>query len=233
MNKPLKTIALACQLFIAGAVLAQNTAPGQYISSDKKDTSVSSHYTDNPQDHLHQTTTPVQNGNNNAATNGAGTEGTSSGNTNTADNNGQEVRNGYEGSTGNANLGENAAPNEQVSGKKPHAGMLNAAVGLFGMGALIGLYLLSFILSSSTPPKIVAGLHGILVLTGLGLLIAYACINTPAPITSIVLYGVAAAGGFTVLYLDVSKKEIPKWLPVVHGLIGLSGFITLLVFAYA
>lgn len=234
MNQSLKVLALSCHLLLWGAAMAQNTAPGQYISSDKKDTSVSSHYHDDPQDHLHQTTIPVQ-GDNNGSGNGMGgnNNGSNGGNSGSNNGSGQDVRTGYEGSTGDANLGDNSAAEVATNGKKAQSGMLNAAVGLFGIGALVGLYLLSFLLGNNHPPKLVAGLHGVLVLTGIGLLIAYSMKNQPAPITSLVLYCIAVLGGLTVLYMDLNKKQVPKWLPVVHGLIALSGFITLLVFAYA
>jgi hypothetical protein len=56
--------------------------------------------------------------------------------------------------------------------------------------------------------------------------------NSPGPVESAVLFVIAALGGFIMLARDLGNKPIPKWLAVGHGLLAVTGFILLLVFAF-
>jgi hypothetical protein len=47
-----------------------------------------------------------------------------------------------------------------------------------------------------------------------------------------VLFIIAATGGFIVFVRDIINKPVPKWLAIVHGLIAVTGFIFLLMFAF-
>jgi hypothetical protein len=51
-------------------------------------------------------------------------------------------------------------------------------------------------------------------------------------VESAVLFVIAALGGFIMMARDVTGKSIPKWLAVVHGLLAVTGFVLLLVFAF-
>jgi hypothetical protein len=105
-------------------------------------------------------------------------------------------------------------------------------IGLFALGALIGMYLLSLVLQKKETPKFVAFIHGGFVATALILLIYYTTQNGPGPIESIVLFIVAALGGATMIIRDLMGKSLPKWLALGHGLIAVAGFIFLLVYAF-
>ena len=111
--------------------------------------------------------------------------------------------------------------------------MIYTAIAFFALAAILGLLLLSFILRGKETPKGVAIAHGLLAATGLVLLIIYSTSHTPRPIESVILFVIAATGGFIVFARDISNKPLPKWLPVVHGLIAVSGFVFLLVFAFS
>jgi len=102
-------------------------------------------------------------------------------------------------------------------------------VGLFSLGALLGMYLLAMVLQNKETPKFVTVLHGLFVATALVILIIYACNEGPDFIASIVLFVMAAAGGAVLVYRDITAKKIPKWLAVTHGLLAAAGFVILLL----
>jgi hypothetical protein len=110
---------------------------------------------------------------------------------------------------------------------------LYTIIGLFALGALIGIYLLVLVLQNKETPKFVAFIHGAFVVAGLFLLVFYAMKNMPSPIESLVLFIMAAVGGLVLIYRDLTKKSIPKWLAVGHGLLAVAGFIFLLVYTFA
>jgi hypothetical protein len=110
---------------------------------------------------------------------------------------------------------------------------LYAVIGLFALGALIGMYLLSLVLQNKQTPKFVAAIHGLFVAVALVILIVYTVGNTPGPIESVVLFVMAALGGAVLIYRDLTGKPVPKWLAVAHGLIAVTGFVFLLVFAFS
>ena len=109
--------------------------------------------------------------------------------------------------------------------------MIYTAIAFFALAAILGMILLSYVLKGKETPKGVVFTHGPLAAIGLVLLIIYT-VNNPGPVESIVLFTIAALGGVVMLVKDLSGKPIPKWLAVVHGLIAVSGFIFLLVFAF-
>lgn len=111
--------------------------------------------------------------------------------------------------------------------------MIYTAIALFSLAAIIGLVLLTFVLKGKSTPKGLVFTHGPLAALALILLIIYSLGNSPAPVASIVLFVIAALGGFVLVYHDVMGKIIPKWLAVVHGLTAVTGFIFLLAFAFA
>lgn len=110
--------------------------------------------------------------------------------------------------------------------------MLMTAILFFTLAALLGLYLLSFILQNKNTPKTIALLHGPLALIGLTILIIYAYFNHPAPIVSIILFVLAAFGGAMLIYRDITGKPLPKAMAIGHGLIALTGLIFLIIFTF-
>ena len=110
--------------------------------------------------------------------------------------------------------------------------MIYTAIALFSLAALLGMFLLGFVLKGKETPKAVVFTHGPLAAAGLVLLIIYAIDRSPGPLESIVLFSMAAAGGVVMLYRDITGKGIPKWLAIVHGLLAIAGFAWLLYFAF-
>ncbi len=111
-------------------------------------------------------------------------------------------------------------------------GTIYFAIAIFGLTAIIGMYLLSLILRDKQIPKGAAIIHGLFAVIALVLLIVYCVGNEPGPLVSIVVFSIAALGGFIMGYRDITGRKVPKWLGVVHGLTALVGFIILLMFAF-
>lgn len=110
--------------------------------------------------------------------------------------------------------------------------MLLTAIVCFALAAILGLYLLSFVLQNKNTPKGIAFIHGPVAVVGLILLIIYAFFNSPSPIVSIVLFVLAAMGGLMLIYRDLTGKSVPKWLAIGHGLIAVAAFIFLIAFTF-
>ncbi|GGI82399.1 hypothetical protein [Legionella impletisoli] len=110
--------------------------------------------------------------------------------------------------------------------------MLISAVIFFALAALLGLYLLSFILRDKNTPKMIAFLHGPLAGIGIVLLILYAYYNTQYPLISIILFILAALGGIMMLYKDLSGHSIPKAMAIGHGITAIIAFCLLLIFVF-
>ena len=99
------------------------------------------------------------------------------------------------------------------------------------MTAILGIYLLSLVLRDKQTPKTAAIIHGLFAVTGLILLISYSRGNEQSPMVSIVVFVIAALGGLTLAYKDMTGKQIPKWLAITHGLTAVIGFAFLVLFA--
>lgn len=110
--------------------------------------------------------------------------------------------------------------------------MIYTAIAFFALAAILGMVLLTFVLQGKETPKGVVFSHGPLAVIGLVLIIIYAFREGPGPIEAIVLFIIAAAGGLMMIVRDLSGKPVPKWLAIAHGLIAVTGFIFLLVFAF-
>ena|SRR3990167_9787586 len=110
--------------------------------------------------------------------------------------------------------------------------MLITAIVCFAFAAILGLYLISFVLRNKNTPKGIAFIHGPVASIGLILLIIYAFFHSPSPIVSIILFILAALGGIMLIYRDLTGKSVPKWLAIGHGLTAVVGFIFLIVFTF-
>lgn len=111
--------------------------------------------------------------------------------------------------------------------------MLMTAIVFFILAALLGLYLLTFVLENKNTPKGIAFTHGPLAVIGLVILIIYAFSHHPAPIVSIVLFILAAMGGLILIYRDITGQSVPKWMAMGHGFIALLGLIFLIIYAFS
>ena len=109
---------------------------------------------------------------------------------------------------------------------------LYSIIGLFALGALVGMYLLALVLQKKETPKFVALIHGIFVATALIMLLVYAMKNGPGLTESIVLFVMAALGGVVLIYKDLTKKPIPAWLAIGHGVIAVVGFLYLIMYTF-
>jgi len=111
-------------------------------------------------------------------------------------------------------------------------GMIYASIGLFALAAILGVYLISFVLQKKETPKAIAFTHGFLAAGALVLLIVHT-VNTGADlIQAIALFSIAALGGFVLITRDLMGKTVPRGLAVVHGLLAVAGFVFLLVYAF-
>lgn len=110
--------------------------------------------------------------------------------------------------------------------------MLITAIICFALAALLGLYLLSFVLRNKNTPKGIAFIHGPLAAAGLILLIIYSFFHSPSPVASIVLFVLTALGGVMLIYRDLTGKSVPKWLAIGHGIAAVIAFIFLIMFTF-
>lgn len=110
--------------------------------------------------------------------------------------------------------------------------MLYSALGFFALAAVLGLYLLTLVLTNKDTPKNVAIIHGFFAVIGITLLIIYPFFYSPSPVISLVLFIFAAMGGLILIYRDLSGRTLPKWLALGHGLTAIIGFILLAIFIF-
>jgi len=109
--------------------------------------------------------------------------------------------------------------------------MLLLAIGLFVLAAVFGLILLTAILKDKPTPKPVVFIHGGVAVVALSLVIFYTFQNNwTGPITSIVIFILAALGGLTMFTMDMSKKPVPKWIAIIHPLVAVTGLVTLILY---
>jgi hypothetical protein len=108
--------------------------------------------------------------------------------------------------------------------------IIYAAIAIFGMTAIFGMYLLSLILRTKATPKGVTIIHGVMAVIAVVLLIIYCFMHQPGPWVSIIVFLLAASGGFILNYRDITGKSVPKWLGVIHGLTAITGFALLIGF---
>jgi len=111
--------------------------------------------------------------------------------------------------------------------------MLILSILLFAVAAVFGLLNLIAVLKSTATNKAIVYTHGVFAATALVLLIVYAMgADAKSVSTSIILFVIAALGGFLLFARDLMKKAGPKWLAVVHGLIAVTSFVILLAVAF-
>ncbi|ASQ45599.1 hypothetical protein [Legionella clemsonensis] len=109
--------------------------------------------------------------------------------------------------------------------------LLILAIIFFSLAAILGLYLLTYVLTEKHTPKGVAIIHGSTASLGLVLLIIYSLLYQ-TPTASLIVFILAALGGLYLFYRDITGKEIPKLLAIGHGSIAIIGFILLIVFTF-
>jgi hypothetical protein len=100
---------------------------------------------------------------------------------------------------------------------------------LFAAAAVFGLTLLVPVLQGKTPSRPFVFIHGGLAATALVLLLLqFFKEGTTVPQISVILFVVAALGGFVLFANDLQKKPIPKGLALVHAGAAVAAFLILL-----
>ncbi len=111
--------------------------------------------------------------------------------------------------------------------------MIYLTITLFVLTAILGLTILLNWLSKKEAPKGVIYSHGGIGATALVLLIVYAAQNpNNFPKASIILFVIAAVVGIYMFITDLRKKPHPIAVAFIHGLVAVSGFLTLLYFVF-
>lgn len=111
---------------------------------------------------------------------------------------------------------------------------LMIAATLFALGALGGLFMAVRSFKGQSIPVPVAVLHGLFGACGLVLLLVAVMTGMGGSTAQIALgiLLVAALGGFYLLSFHLRKERHPKAVIVVHALVAVTGFLTLLMAIY-
>lgn len=87
----------------------------------------------------------------------------------------------------------------------------------------------TFFLDGKTPRRI-ARTHGVIALAALSLLLIFvADTGSASQIAGLILLFIAAFAGAVLFTRGRKNMELPKWLPVLHGLAAVIGFFMLLI----
>ncbi len=110
--------------------------------------------------------------------------------------------------------------------------MLEVAAVLFALAALAGIILAALHLKTKGAPIPLAVIHGLLAAAGLVLLIIGVTQMASAGLAGValVIFVIAALGGFVLFAMHLKKKMLPSALIVVHGLVAVVAFVVLLIF---
>jgi len=108
--------------------------------------------------------------------------------------------------------------------------MLYLTIGLFALAAIIGFIILKNWLTSANTSRTVVYTHGVFAALALILLLVQTLKNPEGHLqTSLILFVVAAIGGFYMFFQDLKGKFSPIWLAVTHALLAAGGLIFLLL----
>lgn len=110
--------------------------------------------------------------------------------------------------------------------------MIYASIVLFALAAIFGLAILVKWLTNKSASRTVVYLHGVAAVAALALLIVYA-IQHPGnfPKVSLLLFAIAAVAGIYMFLRDLNQKTSPLPIAFIHGLVAVSAFVVLLLFA--
>lgn len=109
--------------------------------------------------------------------------------------------------------------------------MVIAAIILISLAVFLGGYLLSYVLQGKHPPKAIVFAHGGVAITGILIILIFALTTEQdhKHWDSFVIFSVAAVVGLYLFSRDIRHKNVPKWVAVVHGSVGLFGIIWILI----
>jgi len=109
---------------------------------------------------------------------------------------------------------------------------MTIALVLFGLAALGGLTMAAMRLrGAERPPTGLALVHGAFAAAGLIALIVFVMgsANPGAARTALLIFIIAAVGGFYLFAQHMTKKALPIPVVVIHGLVAVVAFIILLM----
>jgi hypothetical protein len=112
---------------------------------------------------------------------------------------------------------------------------LQIAAVLLAVAAVGGVILLALRLRGPNPPIALAFVHGTVAAAGL-VTLAVGVLGAGlggAAMVALVLFGVAAVGGFGLVTIHMRGKPLPVGLILAHGTIAVAGFVSLLVHLFA
>jgi peptidoglycan/LPS O-acetylase OafA/YrhL len=109
--------------------------------------------------------------------------------------------------------------------------MVITAVVLIALAVFLGGYLLSYVLQQKIPPKAIVFAHGAAAILGIVVLLIFALTTEKhhKHWDSLVIFSIAAIVGLYLFSRDIRHKSVPKWLAVVHGMVGLGGLAWILI----
>ena len=112
--------------------------------------------------------------------------------------------------------------------------MLYASIALFALAAVAGLTILVSWLNKRNASRTVVYLHGLFAASALVLLAVFS-FNQPEnfPKYSLLLFVLAALGGFYMFARDMRGKSSPLGLAGAHALLAIAGFVLLLIFTFS
>jgi hypothetical protein len=112
--------------------------------------------------------------------------------------------------------------------------MLLTSIILFAFAAIVGVTILFPLLTGKPVSRSLAVLHGIFAASALILLIIFSFNHSgDYPLTSIILFTIAAIGGLFLFVRDLNSKPGPKGLAFVHAAVAVISFLILLVFTFS
>lgn len=99
---------------------------------------------------------------------------------------------------------------------------------LFAVAAIAGLTLLVPVLQGKSPSRPFVFIHGgIAALALVMLLLQFMQAGSTVPQISVILFVVAALGGFVLFAMDLQKKPISKPLALIHAAAAVAAFLML------
>lgn len=109
--------------------------------------------------------------------------------------------------------------------------MIIAAITLITFAVILGFYLLIRILQKKHPPKAIVFAHGTFAVLGILLILIFALTTEQhhKHWDSFTIFSIAAVVGVYMFSRDIRHKNVPKSVAIVHGSIGLFGFVWILI----
>lgn len=108
--------------------------------------------------------------------------------------------------------------------------MVIAAILCITFAVFLGAYLLTYVLQGKHPPKAIVFAYGTFAILGVLLILIFALTTEKhhKHWDSFTIFTIAAVIGIYLFSRDIRHKDVPKWVAILHGGIGLFGFIWIL-----